>query len=414
MGDKTMMVMQEITEQLQGDKIETEIKIRAKVDQHLQTQIDTLTPNGIEKLANKKVIAPDEYLDFPDHADDQQNPHNVTAEQAGTYTKSAINQKIATVENHVQELRDETDSRHGAIINLGYTKGYWYGRRNTSTPWPMPADGETWAAHSRKAFDFETNTVWEWDGAEWVEGAQLPVNNGTTIGISESILDIIDSGFPGKCIYSAQTASWDFYPDKLGMEAIRKAIVPPGRPEYSMMRNEADLSKFGLMPADGRTISVHDSRAERLLQYCLIPHAEAVANPDIIGGYLTNDYYPDHASWVAAGKPRATPAEDGAYFAIPDGCGLFLRGAGANGGHKPSVNALYDGKDVGSFNPHKTGSHNHGFYDVVAGRWSNNLVYGFAEGGSTHYALVGDFHSLFTGDDETAGAWLAALFVISY
>ena len=290
--------------------------------------------------------APDEYYDFPEHAENQQNPHNVTADQVGTYTQVVINQKI---DDKQQELREEIDAKHGAIINLGYTKGYWYGRKNAQTPWPMPADGEIWNAHARKAFCFVTNTIWEWDGGDWAQGVQIPVANGTTIGVSESILDIVDSGFPGKAIYSAQTASWDFYPDKLGMETIQKATIAPGDFGYTAMRNEVDMQKFRMMPADGRTISIHDSRAERLLQYCLIPHAEAVANTDIIGLYRTNENYPDHASWLAANKLRPAPAENGAYLVIPDGCGIFMRGKGQHGGHKAANNTPYDGGNIGAF-----------------------------------------------------------------
>ena len=276
--------------------------------------------------------APDNYIDFPDHADNQNNPHLVTAEQVGAYSKQ------------------EVDAKQSAIINLGYTEGYWYGRKNSTAPWPLPADGEKWAGNAKKAFDFEANTIWVWDGTEWTEGDQVPVANGTTIGISESLLDIVDSGFPGKAIYSEQKASWDFYPDKLGIEAIQKAIIAPCDFGYTAMTSEADMAKWRRMPADGRTISVHDSRAERLLQYCLIPHALAVANPNIIGLYRTNEYYPDHAAWLAVAGPnkvRPEPAEDGAYLVIPDGCGIFLRGKGQHGGHRAANAAPYEGGSIG-------------------------------------------------------------------
>ena len=285
---------------------------------------------GVWPSVTYKYQPPSIMKDFPDHLDDQGNPHKVTAAQTGAYTKTEI------------------DEKQSALINMAYKSGYWYGRRNGSTPWPVPG-ADTWTPNSRKAFDFSTNTSWVWDGTQWAPGNSLPVVNGTTIGISTEFLDIVDKGYPGKAIYSGEKESWDFYPDRNNTELSIKAAIMPGMPEYSFISDEAVLSLFRRMPADGRSIPVEDYRAERLLQYCLIPHAVAVANPDIIGMYLTNEYYPDHAAWFAANKLRPTPAENGAYLFIPDLCGIFIRGAGKHGGHKAANDTPYDGNAVGDF-----------------------------------------------------------------
>ena len=265
------------------------------------------------------------------HFADRTNPHEVTADQVGSYSK------------------DEVDSKESALINMAYYKGYWYGRREPSTPWPLPAAGETWPPNSMKAFDFADNTPWMWNGAQWTSGNPIPVVNGTTIGVSTSFLDITDAGYPGKAIYSAETESWDFYPDKYNEEIIQRAVILPGKFSYSAISDAAVLSRWRMIPADGRTISVADSRVERLLQYCLIPHATATANSNIMGLYLTNDNFVNHSALASSGKTRATPAENGAYFAIPDACGLFLRGSGANATKKGANDTPYDGKNIGSF-----------------------------------------------------------------
>jgi hypothetical protein len=245
--------------------------------------------------------------------------------------------------------KKEIDDKQSALINMTYKSGYWWGRRNSATTWPKPGVNDTWPANSKKSFDFSTNTIWVWDGLQWVAGETLPVANGTTIGISVEFLDISDSGYPGKAIYRGEKESWDFYPDMYNEEVIKRAVIMPGIIEPAFTSDESLMAQFRRMPFDGRCISVQDSRAERLLQYFLIPHAEAVANPDIIGMYLTNEYYADHAAWLAANKLRPTPAENGIYLFIPDGSGLFIRGAGKHGGHKAADNTPYDGNSIGSF-----------------------------------------------------------------
>jgi hypothetical protein len=265
------------------------------------------------------------------------NPNNTDPEQL----KKAVHEGIYT--------KQEIDDKQNALINMTYKNGFWFGRRYSSTAWPLPNAGTDWAANSRKAFDFETNRIWNWNGMQWAEGETMPVTNGTTIGISDYFLDIVDSGYPGKAIYSGEKESWDFYPDKYNEEIIRKAVIMPGMPEYSFISDEAVLSRFRRIPMDGRTIPVEDYRAERLLQYCLIPHATANANSDIIGMYLTNEYYPNHSAWLASNKKRPTPVADGLYLAIPDGSAMFLRGAGVHGGHKAANDAPYDGGNIGEF-----------------------------------------------------------------
>jgi len=135
------------------------------------------------------------------------------------------------------------------------------------------------------------------------------------------------------------------------IDELMKLITMPGKPEHSYITDESILAQFRRMPMDGRTISVNDTRAERLLQYCLIPYSVAVANPNIIGMYLTNEYYADHAAWLAANKTRPEPAENGAFLVIPDGSAMFIRGSGVHGGHKAANDTPYDGKNVGEFLP---------------------------------------------------------------
>jgi hypothetical protein len=160
---------------------------------------------GVWPLTTYKYRPPNEEEDFPEHAADEGNPHKVTAGQTGAYTKK------------------EVDNRQSALINMSYKSGYWYGRRYTGTEWPRPGTDETWEAGSRKAFDFETNTVWIWDGTQWEAGEILSANNGTTVGISAEFLDIEDNGCPGKAVYSAEKESWDFYPVR-----DMPAGIPPG------------------------------------------------------------------------------------------------------------------------------------------------------------------------------------------
>jgi hypothetical protein len=265
------------------------------------------------------------------------NPNNTDPEQL----KKAVRHRIYT--------KEEVDDKQSALINMTYKSGYWWGRRYSSTAWPKPGVNDTWPANSKKAFDFSTNTIWVWDGLQWVAGETLPVANGTTIGISTEFLDISDKGYPGKAIYSGEKSSWDFYPDKYNEEIIQKAVIMPGIVEHSFISDAAVLSLFRRIPMDGRTIPIADSRVERLLQYCLIPYATANANTNIIGMYRTNDNWVDHQAFLDSSKVRATPASAGNYLAIPDGSGLFLRGAGKHGGQKAADNTPYDGKVIGEF-----------------------------------------------------------------
>ncbi|MDR2942775.1 MAG: hypothetical protein LBV17_09320, partial [Treponema sp.] len=284
--------------------------------------------------------------------------------------KKAIRQGIYT--------KQEIDDKQNALINMMYKSGYWYGRRYTATPWPVPAAGDTWTANSRKAYDFETNKIWIWNGTQWVADETLPVSNGTTIGVSDKFLDITDNGYPGKAIYSGDKKSWDFYPDKYNEEIIKRAVIMPGLAESCFVSDAAVLSLYRRIPMDGRTISINDSRVERLLRYCLIPHATAISNVDIIGMYLTNEYYEDHAAWLAANKTRPTPAANGVYLVIPDGSGIFLRGANQHGGHKAADGTLYDGGAIGKYQTDKLKRHIH---SISAFRATGN--FGLPEGG--HY-----------------------------
>jgi hypothetical protein len=269
--------------------------------------------------------------DLSQHAANEGNPHNTTAHQAGTYTS------------------DEIDEMNNALVNQVYERAYWWGRRYSATAWPLPADGETWATGTRNAFDFQANTPWRWNGADWEENAPIALKNGIVVGITQEFLDITEAGLPGLARYSETKSGWDFYPNKYEYDQLMKVITMPGVIDYGFIKSEAALAQWRRMPADGRTIPVADRRAERLLQYCLIPHSAAVANQAIKGMYLTNDYYPDHASWLAADKLRPTPAESGAYLVIPDMCGVFPRGAGVHGGDKAANGTPYDGKNAGSF-----------------------------------------------------------------
>jgi len=74
----------------------------------------------------------------------------------------------------------------------------------------------------------------------------------------------------------------------------------------------------------------------------------------------------------------------------------------------------YDGNTAGSYNPHKTAMHNHGLGNRVSGLWSNSPIYGFSENGSSNYAFSNLVNTGLTGDNETAGAWLAVDSYISY
>ena len=116
---------------------------------------------------------------------------------------------------------------------------------------------------------------------------------------------------------------------------------------------------------------------------------------------------------------------NGLYFRNADHRGIFWRGAGANAVFFPSVNALYDGNDVGAFKPDVTrqittrfkNSYNNdlgsqanmvispsvGYFDIfhLAGGTNSNHV-------SFTITLEGNFGI------ETAGASISVLYVISY
>jgi hypothetical protein len=140
-------------------------------------QIETALVESIEHAA----IATERYFD---HEVDLNNPHDVTAAQVGTYTRSEI------------------DERNHAVVNQYYGKAYWYGRKYSFTPWPLPYGDETWESGARSAFDFSTSTPWFWDGLDWLEETAVELSNGKVIGISSKFLDIPDSGFPGLARYS--------------------------------------------------------------------------------------------------------------------------------------------------------------------------------------------------------------------
>ena len=143
------------------------------------------------------------------------------------------------------------------------------------------------------------------------------------------------------------------------IEQIQKLLIAPGKISHYNFRNETDAAQWRLMRADGRTISVNDPRAERLLQYCLIPYEEALADPNIMGFYLTDDYFATKADLKASGKKRPTPAENGAYYAIPCVDGLFIRNAEENATLGPTEGTLYDGNVPGSYDKGKNWKHTH-------------------------------------------------------
>jgi hypothetical protein len=298
-------------------------------------------------------------LDFPEHALDKGNPHDVNAEQAGTYTKAVI------------------DAKDSALANLTYYyRAYWFGRRDPSTPWPQPPSGETWDSNSRNGFDFSTNTPWTRDGSQWAEGTPVTPGRGTVIGVSSAFLDIAEAGFAGLARYSEESGDWDYYPDiyntmdplifernALGQETVKAGgiraahisaaareemllwMFPPGQISDGFFREEAVLSQWRLLPADGRTI----------------PAAEALADTAITGMYRTSDDWANGAAAAASGKDRATPDAGGMFFAIPDLRGLFRRGAGQNAFRKCANGTPYDGGAVGSVGLDRLSVHGHNF-----------------------------------------------------
>ena len=153
-------------------------------------QIEDGLINTIEDSAAKAAA-------FVLHEADKSNPHEVTPAQIGTYDDGEIDDKIE------------------AIVNQTYGKAYWYGRKFSITPWPVPGGGETWAAGDRNGFDFATNTQWEWNGSQWQEDlTPIDVYNGMTVGISGEFLDIPEAGLPGLARYSSYRSDWDYYPNK--------------------------------------------------------------------------------------------------------------------------------------------------------------------------------------------------------
>lgn len=129
--------------------------------------------------------------------------------------------KIDTTEERTAALeadtytKEEVDDKDYALANMTlYYKAYWFGRISADTPWPLPADGETWEAGGRNGFDFSANTPWTWDGTEWVQGEPVEVWNGMVTGISSAFLDITESGIAGMARYSEERADWDYYPNK--------------------------------------------------------------------------------------------------------------------------------------------------------------------------------------------------------
>jgi hypothetical protein len=312
-----------------------------------------ITRRQIENALIEKI---DELAaDFPQHAADTGNPHSTTAAQAGAYSAT------------------ETDALLAAIVNNTYRKGYWFGKTKADTVVPPPS------LPAQNYFDFTANTPYFAlaDLSGWEAEAPIPPQNGMMIGISDAYLDLaLDTGLPGRSQYSAETGGWDHFPDRNNAmdplifehdsagkntvkdggilpqhlaEEVKKLLIMPGQFGYTWIEDEEALALWRRMPADGRTIPVTDPRAERLLQHCLIPHALAESEAGISGLYLTNDNWPDHAVAAASGKLRATPEDNGAFLAIPDGSGLFMRGAGQNAFHKAANDAPYDGGAIGEF-----------------------------------------------------------------
>ena len=201
--------------------------------------------------------------------------------------------------------------------------------------------------------DFQTQTTAA-DAGLVLTGGAVPGTHGQSIPIditvTENSKNLITSGAVNEALANMINAA---------MAQAKIDAIAPGKIGHYNFRNETDASQWRLMRADGRTISINDPRAERLLQYCLIPYEEAIADPNILGFYLTDDYFATKADLKASGKKRPTPAENGAYYAIPCVDGLFIRSAEENATLGPTDDTLYDGGVSGTFDKDRMLKHTH-------------------------------------------------------
>jgi hypothetical protein len=278
------------------------------------------------------------------------------------------------IDNSLDQAKDYTNEKVADVVNSSYGEAYWFGKTVSETVPALPINV------SQSYFDFTSNTPYyaKSDLSGWDSGNVIVPQNGMVIGISSAFWDlVVDLGHPGKAIYSSGKNGWDYFPDSYNipdnvtiekrasdgaLSVIFKSIRIPGEPipvfiNKSCFPNEAAfeeyLAQYRLIPSDGRTISITDPKAERLLQYCLIPHSVAMNNTSIMGLYRTDNNWANHEAAVAAAASfnltRAMPVENGAFLAIPDANGLFLRGSGSNAFRKMANDAPYDGKGIGEY-----------------------------------------------------------------
>jgi len=71
----------------------------------------------------------------------------------------------------------------------------------------------------------------------------------------------------------------------------------------------------------------------------------------------------------------------------------------------------YDGKLLGSFNPDTTASHNHSMGYVV--KYSGNFTLAVGTGYNVIFSNVPEYTANF-GGIETAGAWIAVYYLMTY
>jgi hypothetical protein len=186
------------------------------------------------------------------------------------------------------------------------------------------------------------------------------------------------------------------------------STLPPGIVLPGFINDEW-LPMFRLLKLEGQTIDISPESPYYILGQVIYIGDADNDKPEFDGLYKVNN--------------NGQRDIKGTKMVLPTGQGMFLRGAGANPRHFPSIGTPYDGNSTGSFNRDTVSDHGHAFY--AAATTANIERFDSAgkvpfNGGSNNNLAAKDIvrgviiDGASGGSYETAPAWLASVFLITY